>query len=130
MRKYIGCSKLLLLLWGAFLLQAVAAAQWSGYPETNQAKLLQNLTIDLMPGVATTLVGAAAEHLKLHLRYQANTIKSRRVLSHLFLGAALIRAGRQLFSEADLFDISCFQHPFVNAFKASTKDGHPTGVQP
>lgn len=43
--------------------------------------------------LSATLVGQAAESRKLHHRYQANTIRTRRVLSLFFLGNNLIRWG-------------------------------------
>jgi hypothetical protein len=40
--------------------------------------------------LALHLLGVAAEHRELHLRYQANTIRDRRVLSHFVLGKQII----------------------------------------
>ena len=41
--------------------------------------------------LAATLLGNAAEQRGLHFKYQANTIRTRRVLSLFFLGVALMK---------------------------------------
>ena len=49
------------------------------------------LLIGSLGMVALMLIGQAAETTKRHLRYQANTIRKRRVLSLFFLGKALVQ---------------------------------------
>ncbi len=51
------------------------------------------LLIASMATIALTLIGQAAESLCCHHRYQANTIKSRRVLSLFFLGKSMVQRG-------------------------------------
>ncbi|MDP7040354.1 MAG: IS4 family transposase [Myxococcota bacterium] len=61
-----------------------------------------------------TVVGLAAEHSQLHLRYQANTIRRRRVLSLFHLGKTIVARARpseiahlNLFSAAE--GLSCYE---------------------
>jgi hypothetical protein len=48
-------------------------------------------------------VGFAAEQLSLHHRYQANTIRDRRVLSHFLLGGFVLRSSDHALIEAPFF---------------------------
>ncbi len=46
-----------------------------------------------LASLVSMLVGIAAEKAGLHRRYQANTIRHRRVLSFVYLGREVIRVG-------------------------------------
>jgi hypothetical protein len=52
--------------------------------------------------VAVTLLGHAAETQNLHHRYQANTVRKRRVLSHFVLGCLIISRDDQRVDADDL----------------------------
>lgn len=53
------------------------------------------LLLAALAHVLFVLVGAAAERKKLHLLYQANTVKNRRVLSLFMLGRLVLERGRE-----------------------------------
>ena len=65
-----------------------------------------------LAGLVLTFVGLAAEHAQLHHRYQANTIRKRRVLSLFHLGKTILARARpseiarlNLFSAAEGIDL-------------------------
>ena len=59
---------------------------------SKSAKRLEVLLLVASLGMlAVTLLGQAAETQGIHMQYQANTIRKRRVLSLFFLGSNLIR---------------------------------------
>lgn len=66
---------------------------WSfGLARSGSAKRLEVLLLIAALGMfAVTLVGHAAENRGLHRRYQANTVRDRRVLSLFYLGCAVLR---------------------------------------
>lgn len=61
------------------------------YSLTRHLKRLANLLlIGMLAAYITLILGYQAENLKLHYRYQANTVKNRRVLSFQFLALQII----------------------------------------
>ncbi len=72
------------------------------------------LLLAALAGLVLTFVGLAAEKKHLHLRYQANTIRKRRVLSLFHLGKTILaRARPGELAVLDLFlastRIKCFE---------------------
>lgn len=65
--------------------------------KSNKTIIPERLTVWLMLAALASLVawltGAAAEKLKLHYQFQANSYKHRRVLSFFYLGCQIIRKG-------------------------------------
>ena len=59
--------------------------------DTKRLEIL--LLIATIANIVMTLVGQAAEAQGIQRRYQANTIKTRRVLSQFFLGKCIIERG-------------------------------------
>lgn len=63
--------------------------------EESKTRIGNRRTILLLIGMLATLVawimGKTGERLQLHYQFQSNSIKSRRVLSHVYLGCRLIR---------------------------------------
>ncbi len=73
---------------------------------SNSTKRLEILLlIAAISMLALWLVGYVAEQKKLHYRYQANTIKSHRVLSLIFLGLQIVRDAVDLIKPPDLLDL-------------------------
>ena len=61
----------------------------------NENRFAVLLLIGTLAMFAVTVIGKAAEQKKMHYKFQANTIRNRRVLSLFFLGQSLIQAGEQ-----------------------------------
>ena len=61
------------------------------------------LLLAALAGMILTLIGIAAETKRLHLRFQANTIRKRRVLSLFQLGKLILAASNPpKFGQLDL----------------------------
>ena len=56
----------------------------------NQQRLTNLLLVGMLAAYITLILGHQAEKLKLHFRYQANTVKNRRVLSFQYLALQII----------------------------------------
>ncbi len=57
----------------------------------HQRRLTNLLLIGMLAAYITLILGYQAENLKLHYRYQANTVKDRRVLSFQYLALQIIK---------------------------------------
>ena len=84
---------------------------WSfRHARTDNAKRYEvMLLIATIAMFVSLLVGCAGEKINLHRRYQANTIRSRRVLSLLYLGCSLLRDGFILTVKQRIRGIEHFQ---------------------
>lgn len=79
---------------------------WSfGHARSGSSKRLEVLLLLATLGIlAVTLLGNAAENKGLHRRYQANTIRTRRVLSLFFLGVAMVQRSQDVrFTSAEIW---------------------------
>lgn len=65
----------------------------------NPRRLEVLLMIATLASIALSVVGAAAEKCRLHRQFQANTVRSRRVLSLLTLGKRILKNGIELSSQ-------------------------------
>jgi hypothetical protein len=59
------------------------------------------LVLSALAGLIAWIVGFAAEKQKLHLQFQANTYKTRRVLSFFYLGCRIIKRKIMLLYDLD-----------------------------
>lgn len=64
-------------------------------------RLANLLLIGMLATFVVWLIGRMAEEKQLHYQYQANTVKTRRVLSLFYLGCLLIRQGQIQFTQRD-----------------------------
>lgn len=71
----------------------------------NPARLAILLLISAIGMLALWLLGSAGEHKKMHLDYQSNTVKKRRVLSLIFLGLQIILHELHKITKADLKEV-------------------------
>jgi hypothetical protein len=73
---------------------------------TNPARLLIQLLIGFLASFLLWLIGLCLENKKLHYKFQANSIKKKRIISLIFLALEAIKNGYMKFlSEADFLEI-------------------------
>lgn len=68
------------------------ALRFTGTRTTQRLKVL--MLIAHIVTIIFYLIGLAAETKKMHLKMQSSSLKSRRVLSHVYLGSLLIQCGQ------------------------------------
>lgn len=77
---------------------------WDNSFTVGEARIAVLCLISTIAVMVLWLIGFDAEQRKLHRKYQANTIKHRRVLSFITLAKGVLNEGRQKYSEQTIFN--------------------------